>query len=208
MVAVALSPAGYAAGPAEPVSQPGSNVPARSNLKQLARELRATHPVPGLALAVIDGEEIFVAVDSVRRLGRPAAVREGDRSHIASVTKSLTATMIATLVEEGRLSWTSTPEQIFPELRGTIHPGYRQVTLAQISSQSAGMPPFLVRIPPSFGRCPSFGAVRANSARRSRPGCFPVRRQRRQAQPTVTATPATALRRPWGNGSATNPGRS
>jgi len=39
----------------------------------------------------------------------------------------MTATLIAMLVEEGKLSWQTTISEVFPDLKGEILPQYREV---------------------------------------------------------------------------------
>jgi CubicO group peptidase (beta-lactamase class C family) len=47
--------------------------------------------------------------------------------------------MIASLVEDGKLAWTSTPASIFPEHREAMNPQLREVTLQQLLSHHAGI---------------------------------------------------------------------
>ncbi|MEP6961436.1 MAG: serine hydrolase, partial [Acidobacteriota bacterium] len=42
-------------------------------------------------------------------------------------------------IEAGKLSWTSTPLDVFPEWKDTIHPAFRQITLEQLLSHHAGI---------------------------------------------------------------------
>jgi D-alanyl-D-alanine carboxypeptidase len=62
--------------------------------------------------------------------------------HLGSNTKAITATMIARLVESGKLSWTATPLEVFPELNETIHPAFRHITVEQLLSHHGGIPSF------------------------------------------------------------------
>jgi CubicO group peptidase (beta-lactamase class C family) len=50
----------------------------------------------------------------------------------------MTATLLATLVEEGKLSWSTTLDEVFPELVPKMNPAYRKVTLDQLLSHRAG----------------------------------------------------------------------
>jgi CubicO group peptidase (beta-lactamase class C family) len=50
----------------------------------------------------------------------------------------MTATMLGTLVDEGKLGWDSTISQVFPEWSKEIHPDFKPVTLAQLLSHRAG----------------------------------------------------------------------
>ncbi|MEW6160123.1 MAG: serine hydrolase domain-containing protein, partial [Verrucomicrobiota bacterium] len=63
-----------------------------------------------------------------------------DRWHIGSCTKSMTATLAAMLVEEGKISWTTTVDEMFPELAEKMQPAYRSVTLEQLLAHRGGLP--------------------------------------------------------------------
>jgi CubicO group peptidase (beta-lactamase class C family) len=52
----------------------------------------------------------------------------------------MTATLMARLVEQGRLSWIAQIGEMFPDLLGRIHPGYQKATLLQLLSHRAGLP--------------------------------------------------------------------
>lgn len=55
----------------------------------------------------------------------------------------MTATMIATLVAEGKLSWETKLIEAIPELRGKIHTDYYKITLWQLLTHRAGIPKIL-----------------------------------------------------------------
>ncbi len=62
--------------------------------------------VPGLALAVVvDGEVFLTRGYGVRELGQPAAVNEETLFSIGSCSKAFGAATLATLVEDGALTW-------------------------------------------------------------------------------------------------------
>src|SRR5215469_17387618 len=62
--------------------------------------------VPGIAVAVVkDGKVVSLKGYGVRRLGNPAPVTPHTIFGIASNTKIFTSAALATLVDEGRLSW-------------------------------------------------------------------------------------------------------
>jgi CubicO group peptidase (beta-lactamase class C family) len=75
-------------------------------------------------------------------LDGPDLVEVRDQFHIGSNAKAMTATLLATLVEEGRLAWATRPIDVLPELRDSIHPAYQNVTLEQLLSHRAGVPAY------------------------------------------------------------------
>jgi CubicO group peptidase (beta-lactamase class C family) len=54
----------------------------------------------------------------------------------------MTATVIATLVEEGKLNWTTTLADAFPDLRDSMSDAFRGATIDLLLSHHAGIPPF------------------------------------------------------------------
>jgi CubicO group peptidase (beta-lactamase class C family) len=114
-----------------------------TDLEQTLEAVRARYELPGLAAAIVRGQgTIEAAAVGVRRLGAPDWIRLSDRFHIASCTKSMTATVAAVLVSEGRLTWTSRLVDLVPELRETARREYRAVTLEQLLAHAAQMPAY------------------------------------------------------------------
>lgn len=52
----------------------------------------------------------------------------------------MTALLAAILVEEGKLRWTSSIAEVFPELADRMDPGLRRATLEQLLSHTSGIP--------------------------------------------------------------------
>ena len=101
--------------------------------------IRDKTKLPGLTAAIVKpGSPLRLAATGLRKEGSPQAFTSGDLVHLGSCTKAMTATMIATLVEEGKLAWTSTLAKVFPN--ATIHEGYREVTFTQLLTHRAGLP--------------------------------------------------------------------
>jgi CubicO group peptidase (beta-lactamase class C family) len=108
---------------------------------QMLESLRVKHKFPALAAAVVvDGRIVATNGVGFRKHGADAQVSAEDKFHIGSVTKSMTATAAAMLVEAGRISWTNTIADSFPELREALHADYRSVTLEQLLSHRGGAP--------------------------------------------------------------------
>ncbi|HMQ16134.1 MAG TPA: serine hydrolase domain-containing protein [Phycisphaerae bacterium] len=113
----------------------------QTRLEGLLTSIREKHAVPALAAAVVTADGISAAGAVGRRCADVATeVRPGDRFHIGSCTKAMTATLAAILVERGMLGWDSTLAEVFPERTAQMHPDYRSVTLEQLLSHVAGMP--------------------------------------------------------------------
>src|SRR5215210_6002583 len=62
--------------------------------------------VPGFAVAIVkDDKVVFAKGYGVRELGKPDAVDKDTLFAVASNTKAFTAAALATLVDEGKISW-------------------------------------------------------------------------------------------------------
>jgi CubicO group peptidase (beta-lactamase class C family) len=110
-------------------------------VSQMLETIRVKHDLPALAAAVVvDGKIVVTNAVGFRKSGGPEKVTADDRFHLGSVTKSMTATVAAMLVEQGKISWTMTIGEAFPEFKSEIHPDYLSVTLEQLLSHRGGAP--------------------------------------------------------------------
>jgi CubicO group peptidase (beta-lactamase class C family) len=114
-------------------------IPALADLPEVAARLAAHPTVPGVAVGWVTAERQGLAVAGLRRVGAAAEVAEGDLWHIGSLTKSMTATLAARMVEAGAIRWEST----IGEVLGGVHPGmeaaWRDVTLEALLRHASGM---------------------------------------------------------------------
>lgn len=102
------------------------------------------HHVPAIAGAIVtaDGPAVMGAV-GVRKMGTNIAATVDDLWHLGSNTKAMTATAVALLVEQGNLTWETTLADVFPELAPRMRPAFTNVTVRQLLSHRAGLPPNL-----------------------------------------------------------------
>jgi CubicO group peptidase (beta-lactamase class C family) len=114
------------------------------SLPGFLEEVRKNYGLPSLGVAVLRNDKISVVTVGVRKVGDPAPVTNDDGWHIGSCTKSMTATLMAMLVEEGKLSWDSTLPEMLPDLAEVMLPAYRGVTMRQLLAHRAGFPTQLV----------------------------------------------------------------
>ena len=101
----------------------------------------ATFRPPAMSAVVIrNGKAEPEVARGVQQLGGQTPVKTGQLWNLGSITKMMTATMIARLVERGKLSWTARLDQMLPDLADAMRPEYRDVTLVDLLSHSAGLP--------------------------------------------------------------------
>ena len=94
----------------------------------------------GLAAAVLRGERIIAqGVAGVRKRGSAERITLEDRFLLGSCTKAMTATLVALLVEEGKLNWTTTLGEVFARTAKPMDPAWDKVTLRQVLTHRAGL---------------------------------------------------------------------
>lgn len=84
-------------------------------------------------------DALDVGIAGLRRLGHANPVQASDPFAIGSTTKAMTAMLAARLVDQGRLGWESTLEQMLPMLAPDMLPVYRTVTLRQLLAHKGGL---------------------------------------------------------------------
>jgi len=95
----------------------------------------------GMVAAVLRGERIIAqGAAGVRKRGAAERATLDDRFHLGSCTKTMTATLVAMLVEEGKLHWTTTLGELFADTVKPMHPVWDKVTLRQVLAHRAGLP--------------------------------------------------------------------
>jgi len=110
------------------------------DLSGLLAQLNQTYQRPALVAGVTDHQRLWaIGATGVRRLGDDAQVTATEPFHIGSVTKPISATVIATLVDEGQLSWTTTPADMFPDAAAVMHPQLRESGIMSFVTHRSGL---------------------------------------------------------------------
>lgn len=116
-------------------------LPARAAEPSILAAAMAGTATPGMAAMVIrDFRAETEQVAGVRRLGDAAPAARGERWHLGSNGKAMTATLVARLVARGALAWDRPLETMLPGLAAGMRPEYRAVTLPDLLSHHAGLP--------------------------------------------------------------------
>lgn len=109
-------------------------------LAELLEWARSSQNVPAVGAIVIRGGEIAEVGVAGRRSSRGGPlVTTDDLWHLGSITKSMTATLAALLVEDGLVDWDTRTVDVWPEFANQIHAGFRETTLRQLLSHTSGM---------------------------------------------------------------------
>lgn len=111
-----------------------------SEIAALLEPIREKYNLPALAAAIVDKKGVTTSAavgNRVREVG--PAITVDDKFHLGSCTKAMTATLLATFVEEGKLTWETTIAEALPDLAEGMRPEYRNVTVAQLLAHRAGL---------------------------------------------------------------------
>jgi CubicO group peptidase (beta-lactamase class C family) len=109
-------------------------------LAELVEWARDSQDVPAMAVVLVrNGQVVERAAVGHRSASNNVMVTTDDRWHIGSMSKAITATLAAVLVEDGLIGWDSTPVDVWPELEASIHTKFRNVTLRQFLAHTTGM---------------------------------------------------------------------
>lgn len=120
-------------------------------LEQLLSAHNETLRAPAWAAAVVSNDRIValagIGVGSTES-GVPLVI-DTALFHWGSISKSVTATMLAGLVEDGVLTWNTTLATVFPAM--PMREEYRNVTIAELLNHRADLPPY-TRLGPAEAR--------------------------------------------------------
>lgn len=110
---------------------------------QFADSIRNAYHIPEIAYAVINSKSILeISVSGKHATNLPDTATLNDRFHIGSNTKAMTAFIIASYVEKGKLKWTTKFFDLFPEWKAKSKPEYLGISLQDLLSHKAGVQPF------------------------------------------------------------------
>ena len=97
--------------------------------------------IPGVAVAIVQGDEIILAEGyGLRDVANSAPVTPETLFHIGSTHKSMTAMMIATLVDDGILEWDQPVASFAPQFALSDSAATQAVTIRHLLSMSSGIP--------------------------------------------------------------------
>ncbi|GAA5065318.1 beta-lactamase family protein [Roseibacterium beibuensis] len=116
-----------------------STLPARADLSDIAQALAAHPAIPGGAVGMVSPVGQDSAVAGLRRIDGGAPVEPDDLWHLGSLTKSMTATLAARMVEAGDIEWHTTIGAALGDLVPGMRDAWRDVTLEELLRHASGM---------------------------------------------------------------------
>lgn len=118
-----------------------AQTPLGGRVDSLVRRAQAPSGIPGLAIVVADREGIvFVRGYGYRRSGSDSSVDAETEFAIASLTKAFTASAVAQLVVEGRLSWDDPVRSHLPWFQTSDPWVTERATVGDLAAMRVGWP--------------------------------------------------------------------
>jgi CubicO group peptidase (beta-lactamase class C family) len=113
--------------------------PPAALIDDLLAPVRASSGVPGVAAVVLRGGAVVAeGASGTRRLGDPTPIGTQDDWFLGESAQTMTASLAALVVEQGKLSWTSTLGAVLPDV--PMHASYTNVTLEALLGHRGGAP--------------------------------------------------------------------
>ncbi len=146
---------------------------ALARLDGLIEDAMARTGVPGAAVAVVyDDAVVYERAFGVREVGKAEAVTPETVFQLASMSKSISSTLVAAVVGDGATTWDAVAADLLPEFALADPWWTSQVTLRDLFSHRSGLPGYA-----GDGLTATFGYDREESVRRLRhiPPATPLR---------------------------------
>jgi CubicO group peptidase (beta-lactamase class C family) len=125
---------------AEPVARERI-MAALPQLEALAEKMIAQSKVPALAIAVVHSDEVvYLKGFGLRSVGKPETVDADTVFQIASLSKPVSATVVAALVSDGLVGWNSKVADLDPAFRLFDPYPSSEVTVRDLFAHRSGLP--------------------------------------------------------------------
>jgi beta-lactamase class C len=99
------------------------------------------HQAPGAAVAIVrDTSIIFLKGFGLRNLNKPDSINTRTVFRLGSVSKSVTATLVAVLVNDGILHWDDPVIKYLPDFKLKTDEATKKLTLRHLLSHTIGLP--------------------------------------------------------------------
>ena len=148
LVAIFLSPVACGisratvAGTPEPLSGPELENVFREFERQVERALR-DFQVPGMAVAVVQEDRVVYSKGfGVKETGKREPVDPHTRFQVGSTSKAFTATLVASLVDEGKLGWKDRVVTHLPDFAMADPWVTKEFQVRDLMAQHSGMKPY------------------------------------------------------------------
>ncbi len=108
--------------------------------------------IPGLAVAVVQNDEIvYLKGFGKRRLGFDEEVDPDTVFQIGSISKSFTSALVASVIDQGAMSWTDRVRNHLPSFKLYDPQRTLDFRVDDVMSQRSGLPAYCLTFPPFWG---------------------------------------------------------
>ncbi len=110
-----------------------------AKLDNLLEARRIKNHIPGMAIAIVkDDEVVFAKGYGHRDLEEKKPVETDTLFAIGSSTKSFTGTLVAMLVDQGKMQWDDPVTKFIPDFKLDIDTGHQQITIRDLLCHRTG----------------------------------------------------------------------
>lgn len=103
------------------------------------QKIRDRYNVPALAVGHLQERKLTTKLVGVRKSGDSTPIEKNDKFHLGGIATTLTATLAASLIRKGILSWNTTMQEVFSDIN--IHPQNQHTTISMLTAHTAGLMP-------------------------------------------------------------------
>ncbi|HYF32445.1 MAG TPA: serine hydrolase domain-containing protein [Chitinophagaceae bacterium] len=113
------------------------------SMVKVADSIRRVRGIPCIGYVVFTSDKIIdQGVAGFRKYRTRDSVRIDDRFYIGTNTFAFTSWIAAKLVESGKIKWTTTYTQLFPQNKNKLQAEFREVALKDLLSNQSGLAPY------------------------------------------------------------------
>jgi CubicO group peptidase (beta-lactamase class C family) len=113
----------------------------QAELEAYITEAMLRADIPGAAVAIVqNGRIVYEKGFGVREPGKPDPVTPETRMMIGSTGKTMTTMMMATVVDDGKMTWDTPAQQIYPNFAVADPQLSRQITMRNLVCACTGVP--------------------------------------------------------------------
>jgi len=99
------------------------------------------YDLPAMGIIIVDkNSTISKESVGVKQYASEELVTDQELWGIGSITKSMSATLVTALVDQGVIDWNTTLAEVFPEFEEDMQEKYKNVSLIELLSHTSGLP--------------------------------------------------------------------
>jgi CubicO group peptidase (beta-lactamase class C family) len=118
----------------------GASVCYGQSMIKMADSIRRTRGIPAIGYVVFSSDKIIdMGVSGFRQYRKRDSVLLTDRFHIGTNTFAFTSWIAAKLVEMGKIKWTTTYAQLYPQYKTKLNASFKDVALKDLLNNTAGL---------------------------------------------------------------------